>query len=181
MNDKQLVTSVLSGDDGALRTLIGKHERLVAHMVAKVVSDDRDREELCQDVFVKVHEKLDTFHFDSKLSTWIATISYRLAINFAKKKELDQVDLDSIRFNVSGDDKSYETEDLSKFVIKLVDSLPISYKLVLTLFYLEGFRYPEIVKITGMPEGTVKNYLHRVKQKLKTLVEKHARKEVELI
>ncbi len=181
MDEKQLVASVLSGDDGALRILIGKYERLVGHMVARVITDNMDREELCQDVFVKIYEKLDTFHFDSKLSTWIATIAFRTAVNFAKKKRLDQVDFDSVEFQIPDSSKSYEDEDLSRFVVKLVDQLPTSYKLVLTLFYLDGFSYPEIVDITGMPEGTVKNYLHRAKNKLKVIIEEHARKEVELV
>lgn len=181
MNEKQLVTAVLSGDDSALRTLIGKYERLVAHMIARVVYNNLDREELCQDVFVKIHDKLATFNFDSKLSTWIATVAFRTAVNFAKKKKLDQVDFDSVSFQVEDEETSYESKDLSKFVVKLVEQLPVNYKLVLTLFYLEGFHYPEIVEITGMPEGTVKNYLHRAKQKLKVLVELHAKKEIELI
>jgi RNA polymerase sigma-70 factor (ECF subfamily) len=181
MDDKQLVAKVLSGDDGALRILIGKYERLVAHMVARVIYDDLDREELCQDVFIKVYEKLNTFHFDSKLSTWIATIAFRMAVNFAKKKKLDQVDFDSIEFQIPDETRSYEAEDLSKFVVTLVNQLPTSYKLVLTLFYLEGFSYPEIMEVTGMPEGTVKNYLHRAKSKLKIILEEQASKEVELV
>lgn len=181
MNDKQLVSSVLSGDDSALRTLIGKYERLVAHMVSKVVYAQEDQEELCQDVFIKVYEKLDTFHFDSKLSTWIATIAYRVALNFAKKKKLDQVAFDAVSFEIEDDTHSYEEEDLSRFVLKLIEKLPPNYKLVLTLFYLEGFHYPEIIEITGMPEGTVKNYLHRAKQKLKVIVEENMRKEEALL
>jgi RNA polymerase sigma factor (sigma-70 family) len=65
--------------------------------------------------------------------------------------------------------------------LKLVDQLPINYKSVLTLFYLDGFSYPEIVEITGMPEGTVKNYIHRAKSKLRTIVENSARTEEALI
>jgi len=181
MDEKQLVASVLSGDDGTLRIFIGKYERLVAHMVARVVVNDLDREELCQDVFIKVYEKLGTFHFDSKLSTWIATIAFRMAVNFAKKKKLDQVDFDSVEFQIPDNARSYEDEDLSRFVVKLVQQLPTNYKMVLTLFYLDGFSYPEIIEITGMPEGTVKNYLHRAKSKLKVIIEEHARKEVELV
>ena len=181
MNDKQLVTLVLSGDNTALRMLISKYERLITHMVAKVIPDDMDRGELCQDVFMKIYEKLDTFNFESKLSTWIATIAYRLAVNFAKKKKLDQVDFDSVQLQIPDESNPYEKEDLSQFVVKLVEQLPVHYKLVLTLFYLEGFHYPEIVEITGMPEGTVKNYLHRAKLKLRTIVEKQAQKESALI
>ena len=181
MEDKQLVDKVISGDDGALRLLIGKFERLVGHMVARVVKDDMDREELCQDVFIKIYEKLGTFNFDSKLSTWVATIAYRMAVNFAKKKKLDQTDFDSVEFQIPDDSRTYEQEDMSIFVSEMIEQLPTNYKLVLTLFYIEGFSYPEIMEISGMPEGTVKNYLHRAKNKLKVIIEEQARKEVALI
>ena len=177
MDDKVLVSQVLNGDDSSLRLLIGKYERLVGHMVARVISNDEDREELCQDVFVKVYEKLSTFHFESKLSTWIATIAYRMAVNFARKRRLELVDLDGVQIEDSRVSHSYEDEDLGNFVLALIEKLPVSHKLVLTLFYLEGFNYLEIVEVTGMPEGTVKNYLHRAKKKLKELIEEQTRKE----
>lgn len=181
MDEKQLVRQVLSGSDSAIRLLISKYERLVVHMVARVIADDMDREELCQDVFIKVIDKLGTFHFDSKLSTWIATIAYRLAVNFAKKKKLDQVDLDEVAFKVGESEDVTSEKDMKQFILRLVDQLPVNYKTVLTLFYLDEFSYPEIVEVTGMPEGTVKNYIHRARQKLKKIVEEQARREVALL
>ena len=112
MDEKQLVKQVLSGSDSAIRLLISKYERLVVHMVARVITDDMDREEICQDVFIKVIDKLSSFHFDSKLSTWIATIAYRMAVNFAKKKKLDQVDLDEVSFKVGDTQEVMEDEDM---------------------------------------------------------------------
>ena len=181
MDEKQLVRQVLSGSDSAIRLLISKYERLVIHMVARVVNDDMDREELCQDVFVKVISKLSGFKFDSKLSTWIATIAYRMAVNFAKKRKLNQVDLDEVAFKVGEEVEVTEKEDMKQFILKLVNQLPINYKTVLTLFYLDGFSYPEIVEVTGMPEGTVKNYIHRARIKLRKIIEEQARKEVALL
>lgn len=181
MDDHQLVKQVLAGNDAALKLLIERYERLVAHMVARVVNEDMDREEICQDVFIKVYEKLGTFKFDSKLSTWIATIAYRNAVNFAKKKKIEQVDIDSVNFKIGSEDNPTEEVDMTAFIHKLVDQLPVNYRTVLTLFYLDGFSYPEIVEITEMPEGTVKNYIHRARVKLKKIVETHAEKEIALI
>ncbi|WP_421765171.1 RNA polymerase sigma factor [Ekhidna sp.] len=181
MDEKQLVRQVLSGSDSAIRLLISKYERLVIHMVTRVVSDNMDREELCQDVFVKVIDKLSGFHFESKLSTWIATIAYRTAVNFAKKKKLVQVDLDEIAFKTGNEPDITEEEDMKSFILKLIDQLPVNYKTVLTLFYLDGFSYPEIMEVTGMPEGTVKNYIHRARIKLKKIVEDSSRKEIALL
>ncbi|MEO9870820.1 RNA polymerase sigma factor [Ekhidna sp.] len=181
MDEKELARQVLSGSDSAMRLLISKYERLVVHMIARVVSDDMDREELCQDVFVKIFDKLSTFKFDSKLSTWIATIAFRAALNFAKKKKIVQVDIDQIAFAIDDQKSITEEHDMKLFILKLVDQLPVNYKTVLTLFYLEGFSYPEIVDVTGMPEGTVKNYIHRARLKLKKIVEEQAIKEVALL
>ena len=181
MDEKQLVAQILSGNDEAFRSFIDKYKRLVIHMVARVIRDDMDREELCQDIFVKIYDSLGNFQFNAKLSTWISIISYRMAINFAKKKKLNQVDIETIKFKIASDHNVYEEKDLHTFIVKLVDQLPVNYKSVLSLCYLDGYSYPEIVEITGMPEGTVKNYIHRAKSKLKKIVESYADREIELI
>jgi len=181
MEDRQLVQQVLSGSDSALKLLISNYERLVFHMVNRVITHNMDREEVCQDVLIKVYEKLETFNFDSKLSTWIATIAYRTAVNFAKKKKMDEVDLDEVSFKIGEELNVTEEKDMKKFIHMLVDQLPVNYRTVLTLFYLEGFSYPEIVEVTGMPEGTVKNYIHRARLKLKNIVENYAEREEALL
>jgi hypothetical protein len=78
IDDRTLVSQILSGDKQAFRALIKQNERLVGHMVGRLIDQHEDREELCQDVFMKVYEKLGgNLLFQSKLSTWIATIAYR--------------------------------------------------------------------------------------------------------
>jgi len=93
MDEQALVSRVISGDKQAFRLLIKQHERLVAHMVGRLVDRDEDREELCQDVFLKVYEKISEFNFQSKLSTWIATIAYRMGINHLRKKKIALSDI----------------------------------------------------------------------------------------
>lgn len=181
MEDQQLVQDVLRGDSKAYISLIEKHQLLVLHMISRVVDNDQDREELCQDVFLKVYDGLGSFSGNSKLSTWIATISYRTAINFAKKKsrKKSEEELDNIAFKVGKLDNRFENDDFNVFIREIIDQMPESYRVVLTLFYLDGFSYPEIIEITGKPEGTVKNYLFRAKQKLRILVQPYIGNEIE--
>ena len=180
MEDQALVQKVLNGDRTASSVLIDQHKRLVIHTVARLIDNDQDREELCQDVFVKVFEKLNSFNFDSKLSTWIVTIAYRMAINFLKKKKRNfyEEDLDKVSFEVGQIDSKYEDTDFAHFIHQLILQMPDTYRSVLTLFYLDGFSYPEIVDITGMPEGTIKNYLFRARKKLKELTEPYIGTEI---
>ena len=182
VDDRVLVSRVLSGDMQAFRALIKKHERLVAHMVGRLVKQDEDREELCQDVFMKVYEKLAGFSFQSQLSTWIATIAYRHAINHLRKKKMLITDLpvhDSEMGVFVSQDRADEIaeQDVEVYLEKLIDALPVQYKAVLTLYHLEQKNYAEIGEITGMPEGTVKNYLFRARQLLKERAAKYLGKE----
>jgi len=85
-DDRDLVSRVANGDMQAFRLLIKQHERLVAHMIGRLVDRQEDREELCQDVFLRVLKKIGEFNFQSRLSTWIATIAYRYGVNHLRKK-----------------------------------------------------------------------------------------------
>ena len=182
-DDRALVARILSGDLQAFMRLIRQHERLVAHMVGRVIKNEQDREELCQDVFLRVHEKLGDFNFQSRLSTWVATIAYRHAINHLRKRkmlfsEIPDEEAFAQRFVEETNPESLtEERDLDEFVLKLVEELPAQYKTVLTLYHLHGMSYPEIGEITKMPEGTVKNYLFRGRNLLKEKVKTYLGKE----
>jgi RNA polymerase sigma factor (sigma-70 family) len=183
IDDKALVSQVLSGDRQAFRVLIKQHERLVGHMIARLVDQQEDREELCQDVFLRVYEKLGEFTFQSKLSTWIATIAYRHGINHLRKKKIEIRELpdeESYREPfISAEDveENFSDHQLDGIVMKLIDQLPPHYKAILTMYHVQAMSYPEMVEITGLPEGTVKNYLFRARQLLKENVKKYLGKE----
>lgn len=182
-DDKALVSRIISGDVQAFRQLIQQHERLVSHMIGRLVRQEEDREELCQDVFMKVHEKLGEFTYQSKLSTWIATIAYRHAINHLRKKKIEVSDIpDEDRFTASfvaesNPEAIMEDQEQEEMVLKLLEYLPIQYKTVLTLFHIDNMNYQEIGEVTGMPEGTVKNYLFRARHLLKEKVKQYLGKE----
>ena len=87
LNEQELVRSVLLKERAAFESLIRQYEGLVIHIVASLIRNENDREDICQDVFLKVYEKLWTFQFRSKLSTWIGNIAYNTSINFLQKKK----------------------------------------------------------------------------------------------
>ena len=183
MDDKALVSAIIGGDLQAFKWLIKQHERLVAHMVSRLIDGDEDRDELCQDVFLKVYEKISEFNFQSKLSTWIGTIAYRQGINHLRKKRIELSDIPEegsfeARFiAIENPEEELADKDMDDWVMKLVDQLPPQYRTVLTLYHVDGLSYPEIGNITGMPEGTVKNYIFRARHLLKEKVKKYLGKE----
>jgi RNA polymerase sigma-70 factor (ECF subfamily) len=174
-NEKELVSSVLKGNLHAFSLIVKQYERLVFHVVNRLISHTHDQEDVCQEVFIKVHHNLHTFQFQSKLSTWIARIAYLTAINYLKKHHkhsFKEIAADEHYFTGDDPQQALIKKDRTVYIHAIIKKLPEQYRIVLTLYHLEEFSYQEIESITGMPEGTVKNYLFRARKLLKEELER---------
>ena len=179
MTDTELVRQVLNGNQHACRFLVAKYQNLVNHMVRRIVLRDTYAEDICQDVFLKVFRQIKGYRGDSRLSTWIATIAYNTSITYVKKKKVRneaRFDFGGLTMLQQGETTEpviqFESEEIRMILLKTIETMPVHYRSLLTLFYLEEFSYLEIEKITGMPEGTVKSYLFRARSILKCKLEK---------
>jgi len=186
-NSRELIKKITSGDTQAFKSIIQDYQRLVCHVIFKMVTNEQDREDVCQDVFTKVYQNLSKFQFDSKLSTWIAKIAYNTGINYLKKKKVPLFD------DVSGEngaleiywsqgnspDEFTQEQDLSLRLQHEITKLPLQFRTILTLYHLDEMSYAEIAKITGLPDGTVKSYLFRARKLLKEkLIAKYQQEEL---
>ena len=86
--EQERIEKIIAGDMRAFQALVEDYQRLVCHVVFRMVHNEEDREEICQDVFVKVYQNLSKFEQKSKLSTWIGRIAYNTCINYLKKKKV---------------------------------------------------------------------------------------------
>jgi RNA polymerase sigma-70 factor (ECF subfamily) len=179
MNDAELVQQILAGNENAFRYLVANHQRLVLHIVGRVVKQQEDVEDICQEVFMKVFRKIKKFRGESKLSTWIATIAYNTSITHirgrGRKQEVltdEEARLDPGKTDDWLVQKAVEKEEVKAILLQMIEKLPVQYRTVLTLFHLEEFSYKEVEEITGMPEGTIKSYLSRARKLLKNKLEK---------
>ena len=189
MNDAELIDQILNGNMNAFTFLVNRYQKLVVHITGRIIKRHEELEDVCQEVFLKVYQNLGKYRNECKLSTWIATIAYNTSINYLRKfKKSELVNSDDVAaFEKLTDFRSddYEKADLYRYIREQIELLPVHYRTVLTLYHLEEFSYQEIEQITGMPEGTVKNYLYRakalLKEKLKFVVDDHSLKTVKEI
>lgn len=175
MTDQQLVEQILAGNKELYRLLVTQHERLVRHVVSKMMTNSHDCDDICQDVFVKIYVNLNRFRFDSKLSTWIGRISYNTCLNHLDKKRATVMadfgaegeTADSWADPRGATELAAEGNDVAVRIASEIDELPVIYGTILSLFHLQEMRYGEIADILSMPEGTVKSYLFRARRMLK--------------
>ncbi len=197
IDERALVERILDGDREAFLSFIDQYERLVKHVVFRMVDDDRDREELCQDVFVRAHRYLDGFRFESKLSTWLARIARNTCLNHLEKKEVPlyadeapspkgetpdaRMALNRVP-DADADVAATAEERQKREVIRNgIESLAEHYRTALTLYHLEGMSVSQISTVMDNPEGTVKSHLYRGRKKLKNwLLDRYQREELPL-
>jgi RNA polymerase sigma factor (sigma-70 family) len=182
--DKHLVDSVLRGNTQAFGAIIKSTEAMIAQIVYKMIPNPEDRKDIAQDVYLRAFHKLDSFKFQSKLSTWIAQIAYNACLSWLEKKKLvfpgDQHEeagtheeaLESVHHLSQGAvhneaEKHLSQKELSSILRVEVDNLPTVYRTLITLFHHENLTYDEMVQITGLNEGTLKSYLFRARKQLK--------------
>lgn len=170
-SDKMLVAEVLTGKQEAFVCLVDQYQGLVSHLVFRVVQNPRDQEEVCQDVFVKVHKQLKTFQFRSRLSTWISRIAYNTAISHINKRRPMTVEFDQEEITEeSGPTEALSEMQLKSFVHEKMKLLSTIEKSVLTLYHLEEMLVSEISQVMMRPEGTIKSDLYRARKKLRKMI-----------
>jgi RNA polymerase sigma-70 factor (ECF subfamily) len=181
LDEINMVKEVLSGNRNAFVQLINHYEGLVLHIVTPLIGVNDDREDICQDIFMKVYEKINTFRFKSKLGTWIGNIAYNTSINFLKKKknilmstfvspENELTFIESVNSDFNNPEQIIIKQEDIKQLNQSIEKLTEFQKAIILLFYQDEMSLDEISKVLEMPVNTVKSHLFRAKNSLKRLV-----------
>ena len=183
-DDALLVRAVVGGNTEAFKKLVHQYERLVCSIVFKMIDQKEDREDICQEVFIKVYDKLPHFRFQSKLSTWIGNIAFNHTVNFLKKKKLvlledlygskadsEEENFTEISFEARDADMMPDelllTKEKKELLGQRIERLPLIQKTILQLFHREEMSLEEISTITALAVNTVKSHLFRARKTLK--------------
>ncbi len=181
--DRALLAAIARGERGSFETLVRRHQRLVWHVVQRLVRNPEDTRELAQEVFLRVHRTLHQFRGDSRLSTWIARVAWTMAVRHLQARRIELVDTHAASDGADDDGPLppavRDAADPLDLVSQLADAqqlqqlraqierLPPLQRLLLTLYHLHETPVGEIAAITGLPEGTVKSHLHRSRRQLR--------------
>jgi len=178
-DDHELVTAVMARTPGAFEQLIARHKALVWHVVYRMVKHNEDARELSQDVFLRVYQRLHQYRFESSLATWIGRVAFSVASRHLQKKKLPLAepthDDDGDVLDDIGDGFDLEAacadRETMQHLNDAIEALPAMQRTLVTLYHLDEMSITEIGMITGLPEGTVKNYLFRARQRLRKTLE----------
>lgn len=177
--DRALVEAVLARAPGAFERLVREHQGLCWHIVQRMVRHPEDARELCQETFLRVHQSLHQFRYESALKSWIGRIAYSIALRHLERQRVplaepaadDEADLlESVGDEFDLEAACADAEE-ARHLHAAIEALPPLQRTVLTLYHLEEASIAEIAQITGLADGTIKSHLFRSRLRLREALE----------
>jgi len=167
---QEIVERCKRGDRDAQFELYRLYAKAMYNTCLRMVKNEFDAEDILQNSFIDVFTKLHTFKFQSSIGAWIKRIVINNCINFLKrqKNKFDEID---DRIVVEEDPVHPEPDKLEvEAVREAITKLPDGYRIVFSLYCLEGYDHEEISEILDISISTSKSQYSRAKKKLKELL-----------
>lgn len=143
-------------------------------LVAKrYVKDTFLAEDVMQDAFIKAFKNINSYKGEVAFGAWLKKIVINQSIDELKKKKLDTISINQVvedKIDVENEDWEVDDKISAEEIVKTINSLQEKYRIVLTLYLLEGYDHEEISEILKIPVTTSRSHLHRGKIKLQTLL-----------
>lgn len=182
--EKDLISRAQRGCQVSARQLIAAHQDRLHAFIWRMVRNDHDAEEICQDAFLRAFQSLEKFDFQYRFSTWLFTIGYRICLNLLRKRKDFSGDMDFSIVETDGRSRvetdvyeevanSDEARRLKDLIWESVEDLTPQQRATVLLFYKEGMSCQDIGSVLEIPAATVKSHLHRARARLKGMLERH--------
>ena len=169
-----LVRDCTRGDRRAQLELYRNYSKAMFNVCYRMMGAREDAEDVLQNAFIDIFSKMDSFRYESSVGAWIKRIVVNHCINELKRRKLNFVDLPDTLANYAA--VEYLPQDNSTEVRKIknaIQQLPNGYRVVFSLYCLEGYDHREIAEILQISEGASKSQYSRAKKKLnKILIDK---------
>lgn len=140
----------------------------------RIVKNELDAEDVLQNAFVDIFSKMDTFRFESTIGAWIKRIVVNHSINFLKQRRLQfETFEDQYQNNFFDPNEEYDLSHIALSVDqikKALYALPDGYRVVFSLYLLEGYDHQEIAEILGISEATSKSQYSRAKYRIREII-----------
>lgn len=185
LTDTELIQNTLSGDQNAFAALVRRYQKQVHALAWRNTGDFHVAEEITQDTFLRAYGKLGSLKNPKLLAGWLYVIANRLCKTWLSKKghemqSLETVPTEEIEQHTYSDwtekqREEHATDRRVEIVKQLLQKLPESERIVITLHYLADSSVKEISEFLGVSLNTVKSRLHRARKRLQK--EEHMLKE----
>lgn len=169
---KEIIKQIQAGKTHLFKQITDRYRSQVAGIAYKMVGDYDDAKDISQMVFVKTFYNIKRFDLTKRFSTWLYRIAVNASIDYIRKfkkhkfEDLEDTGEPNLRTNMTPE-RTFQLKELGEFVRESAKKLNEKQHQAFVLKDLEGLDIDEIAQIMGMPQATVRWYLHRARKKLR--------------
>lgn len=168
---QNLIDGCKSGDQKAQFQIYKLYYKAMYNTSLRIVGDTMEAEDIMQESFLSAFEKIETYSGTVSFGAWLKKIVINRSLDALNRKKAVFEDIDTHRElrSVVADDDSDSFEDIDvkvEAVRSAINKLPDGYRIILSLYLLEGYDHDEIGEILSISSSTSRSQLSRAKQKL---------------
>ena len=178
-SDFELTQKAAAGDGTAFEELYRRHYRRVYALTLRMMGNPTEAEDMTQDVFLQLFNKVGMFRGDSAFTTWLHRMSgNQVLMHFRKKSTRSELLTDEGETPVQivqGTANPGAMPVIDRISLeRALNDLPVGYRTVFVLHDVEGYEHYEVAQMLGIAEGTSKSQLHKARLKLRQLIKQQA-------
>jgi len=166
-----LIEECKKGNRKAQFSIYKLYSKAMFNVAYRILNNREEAEDMLQEAFTDCFRNISTFRASSTFGAWLKTIVINKCINRLRKRETDLVYVDDYRVLERPEEETPSPlwPD-TKTVARAVEQLPDGYRVIFSLYLLEGYDHSEISQILGITESTSKSQYSRAKDKLRVLL-----------
>lgn len=168
-----LIDLCKAGNSKAQRQLYQLYAKAMYNICYRMMNNRQEAEDMLQESFTEAFMQLKTYRFESAFGAWLKRVTINKCINALKKRKAELVPVENLPETYT-DEPAADVPGLSvETVHKAMKLLPEGYRVIFSLYLLEGYDHGEISDIMGISEATSKSQYSRAKQRVKEIILNH--------
>ena len=169
MVQEQLIQQCKQGDRKAQKELYDRYSNVLFGCCLKYASNYQEAQDVLQDSFITIFEKIGQFDDKGSFEGWCKRVTINTALQNYRGKKVYQLEDESRIIDEVVEVEEPETLGLQD-MLDMVQQLPDRYRVVFSLYTLDGYGHKEIAEFMGITEGTSKSNLSRARQNLQQMI-----------
>ena len=164
-----LVVECKNGNKKAHYELYKLYSKAMLNTAFRIVDNLDEAQDVLQEAFLDAFSRIGDFRQETTFGLWLKQIVVHRAINLLRKRKMDLVGIEDEQIEDLADNDFYDDEDLQYKVAQIKEAirvLPEGYRVVLSLYLLEGYDHEEIGQVLKINENTSRTQFLRAKRKL---------------